>query len=260
VSASDESWFLINASPDVLTQIARSPALWPKGKRHSPIRGIVLTNGDLDHVLGLFQLREAQPLTVYATDRVREGLERNALLSTLHRFAGHLVWRRLVIGEAEELRDPAGEPCGIWVEPFAAPGKQPLHLMSAFAPADEDNVGLSILTKASGRLVYLSACAREGGWTHVVRGCDALLFDGTFWTDDELVRLHLSVARAADMAHLPISGATGSLRLVPRGTARRMIYTHVNNTNPILRRGSQERAAIEEAGWELARDGMELVV
>ena len=261
VTSNGERFALINASPDILAQIKSTPALWPRAPRHTPIGAIVLTNGDMDHILGLFSLRESQPLALYATPPVWKGLEASILVRTLKRFEGQVVFRPLAIGEDVELRDAAGESLGIRVRPFAAPGKLPVHLVGHAAESSEDNIGLSLrdaASKDSPALAYAAACATTSGVD--LDGHAAVLFDGTFFREDELVRLGLSKAVAKDMAHVPIGGAEGSLKRLASLRARK-IYTHVNNTNPILVAGpapSEERRAVEAAGWEVAFDGMEI--
>jgi pyrroloquinoline quinone biosynthesis protein B len=265
VTSSGDRFALVNASPDILAQIKATPALWPKAPRHTPIGAVVLTNGDMDHVLGLFSLRESQPLALYATPPVWKGLEASVLVRTLKRFEGQVVFRPLAIGEDVELADAAGEPLGIRLRAFAAPGKLPVHLVGHAAESAEDNIGLSLRdagAKDGPGIAYAAACA---GIDESVRAeiekHAAVLFDGTFYREDELVRLGLSKAVAKDMAHLPISGETGSLaRVAALDSMRntRKIYTHVNNTNPILA-PTEERRAVLAAGWEVAFDGMEIV-
>jgi pyrroloquinoline quinone biosynthesis protein B len=258
VTANGDRFALINASPDILAQIKATPALWPRAPRHTPIGAVVLTNGDMDHILGLFSLRESQPLALYATPPVWKGLEASVLVRTLKRFEGQVVFRPLAIGEDVELADAAGEPLGITLRAFAAPGKLPVHLMGQATESAEDNIGLSLrdsATKDGWALAYAAACASVKGVE--LDGHAAVLFDGTFYSEDELVRLGLSKAVAKDMAHMPISGESGSLaRLASLKT--RKIYTHVNNTNPILADDSEERRVVEAAGWEVATDGMEI--
>jgi pyrroloquinoline quinone biosynthesis protein B len=260
VTSNGERFALINASPDILAQIKATPALWPKAPRHTPIGAVVLTNGDMDHVLGLFSLRESQPLAIYATPPVWNGLEASVLIRTLKRFEGQVVFRPLVLGEEVELRDAAGESLGIRMRALAAPGKLPVHLMGRAAASPEDNVALSLRDAAGGggALAYAAACSSLEG--DALAGHAAVLFDGTFYREDELVRLGLSKAVAKDMAHVPISGPSGSLTAAEalqfmRNT--RKIYTHVNNTNPILA-DTEERRAVLAAGWEIAFDGMEI--
>jgi pyrroloquinoline quinone biosynthesis protein B len=258
VSHDGEGWFLINASPEVRAQIEGFEGLWPRAGRHSPIAGILLTNGDLDHCLGLLSLRESHRLVVYATEAVRAGFtEGNVLYRTLERFAGQVTWRALALGREQPLGD---EGSGLFVTAVPVPGKAPLHLEGRRAPSPEDNVGLLIRDERSGgRLAYLSGVA--GPAPEVERAAaeaGALFFDGTFWSSDELVAAGLGTRRAEEMAHWPVGGPTGSLGFLSRARARRRILIHVNNTNPILRYGSEPRRAVEAAGVEVATDGMEL--
>ncbi|HEY8038982.1 MAG TPA: pyrroloquinoline quinone biosynthesis protein PqqB [Polyangiaceae bacterium] len=257
VSANGEGWVLINASPDVLRQLERFAPLHPRGPRHTPIAAVVLTNGDLDHVLGLLSLRESQPLVVLATERVRAGLvERNALLRTLARTPDQVTWRRLELG-----RELVIEGAGVGVTPVAVPGKLPVHLVGALEPSPEDNVALRLRSTAGGRpLVVATAVGALDDVDALVRDAGAVLLDGTFWSEDELVAQGLGRARAHDMAHVPIGGDAGSLRRLALPAGARGVYTHVNNTNPVLRADSPERAAVERAGWEVAFDGLEIAL
>jgi pyrroloquinoline quinone biosynthesis protein B len=259
VSEGGDRWVLLNASPDVLAQLARYAPLHPRGPRASPLAGVVLTNGDLDHCLGLFCLRESTPLAVYATGAVLRGLvERNAFCRTLARFEGHVVFRPLELERPEALCDAAGEPLGLEVTARPVPGKPPLHLAGE-PPSPEDNVGLWVRAGGTGEaLAYVPGAGALGDYVAHLEGAGCVLFDGTFWSDDELVRLGLGRARAAEMAHLPVGGPGGSLEALASLGARRKLYTHVNNTNPALREGAGERRAIEGAGWALAEDGLEI--
>lgn len=256
-----ERFVLLNASPDVATQIERTPPLQPRRGRETPIAAIVLTNGDLDHALGLFSLREGEPLRVYATASVRAGLEANAMLATLRRRPQQLQLRDLPLDEEIELRGVDDAPTGLRLRAFAVAGKSPLHL--AGRASRDDNVGLSIRDpRTRGTILYvpsaaaLDVVARE---TRPLQPDDVLFFDGTFWSSEELLAQGLAERRAEDMAHLPISGDHGSLAGLSRATRARRIYTHVNNTNPILLEDTPERYAVEAAGWEVASDGMEVV-
>jgi pyrroloquinoline quinone biosynthesis protein B len=251
-----ERWHLVNASPDILRQIDASPPLWPRSPRHSPIASILLTNGDLDHVLGLFSLRESWPLTLYATTSVRRGLEeRNAIFRTLRRFEGQVTWRALELDREVEI-----EP-GLFVTARAARGKLPVHLEGIASPSPEDNVSLWMRDGTSGtRAAYLGATSSAEGVEAAVAGLDCVFFDGTFWSSDELIALGLSKARAEDMAHLPVGGPAGSLAALARIPVRHKIYTHINNSNPILVQGSPEEQAVHAAGWQIAYDGMEIAL
>jgi pyrroloquinoline quinone biosynthesis protein B len=255
VSGRAGRWLVVNASPDVHRQIHDFVGLHPAGARHTPIGAIALTNGDLDHVLGLMSLRESQPLTVLATERVRAGLvERNAMLRTLARSADQVTWRRLEVGGEVVLDD-----VGVAVRAVAASGKLPVHLTGLVDPSPEDNVALRIRDLATGRtLVIATAIGSLDGVDSLVAGADALFFDGTFWSEDELVARGLGKAYARDMAHVPVGGSGGSLERLAGVAPARRVYTHVNNTNPMWRSDSPERAAVERAGWKVAYDGMEV--
>jgi pyrroloquinoline quinone biosynthesis protein B len=250
------SWFLVQCSPDIHAQIRAFPELAPREGRASPIVGVVLGNGDLDHVLGLFSLRESTPLTILATDAVRRGLvDRNAMFRTLERFEGHTRWQPLVLGEATELIAPSG-PTGVTVTPHPIGGKVPKHLEGIVSPSDEDNVGLWIRDRRGTLVVVATAAAGPGDWMNHLDGADVLLLDGTFWTSTELVRLGLGSARAEEMAHWPVCEAMAALASL---RVRRKVLTHINNTNPLLLEGGEVRAEVEAAGWTIAEDGMEIV-
>ena len=263
VSAEGASWFLINTSPEIRQQIEDFPGLHPQRPRHSPLSAIVLTNGDLDHTLGLLSLRESHPLVVYATAAVRRGFtDGNVLYRTLQRFPDQVTWRVLEPGREEELTGADGRRSGLFVEAVAVPGKPPIHLEGLTPPDPQDNVGLRIREVATGRrLAYFPAV---GGLGRAVLGAladaDCVFFDGTFWSSDELSAQGLGSKRAEDMAHLPVGGAAGSLAALRSLRAARRIYIHVNNTNPLLRDDSVERKTVEAAGWEIAHDGMEVTL
>lgn len=254
VSADGERWFLLNASPEIRSQIESFAALHPRGPRDSPIAAILLTNGDLDHCLGLLSLRESHPLVIYATDRVRRGFTQgNVLYRTLQRFPGQVTWRALEPGEEADLG-------GLAVEALPAPGKPPIHLEGAGASDPGDNIGLLIHDRRTGRrLAYFSAAAAiTSAMRTAFDGADCVFFDGTFWASDELIVLGLGDKRAEQMAHLPVGGEGGSLRGLAGIRAPKKIYIHINNTNPLLRPRSPEREQVEAGGWEIAYDGMEL--
>jgi pyrroloquinoline quinone biosynthesis protein B len=257
VSADGEHWYLVTASPEIRQQIESFPPLHPRGPRHSPIEAILLTNGDLDHCLGLLSLRESHPLVVYATERVRRGFaEGNVLYRTLERFPEQVTWRPLKLGREEDL-GPA-----LRVEAVPVPGKPPLHLEGVAPPDAEDNVGFRIREVTTGRvLTYLSGV---GGLTPAVyqalEDADTVFFDGTFWSSDELPALGLGTKRAEQMAHMPVGGSGGSLAALGSLRASRRIFIHLNNTNPLLDESSPERATVTATGWEIAEDGMELTL
>ena len=261
VSADGAAWLLLNCSPEIRQQIESFPGLHPRGPRDSPIAAIVLTNGDLDHCLGLLSLRESHPLVVYATESVRRGfVEGNVLYRTLERFPGQLTWRILKVGREEEVVGVDGRPTGLALEAVAVPGKPPVHLEQLAPPDLEDNIGVRVREPKTGRVA--TYCSAAAAVTPDVRraldGADVMFFDGTFWSSDELPALGLGTKRAEEMAHLPVGGAGGSLARLADVRAGRRVYIHINNTNPMLREDSVERREVDAAGWEIAEDGMEV--
>jgi pyrroloquinoline quinone biosynthesis protein B len=258
VSGAPGIWVLCNASPDIRRQIEDFDELHPRGARHSPIAAVVLTNGDLDHVVGLFTLRESYPFVLYATEAVWRGLvDHNAMMRTLQRFQGHVTWRPLVLGVETPIVNAEGEATGLSITARPIRGKIPIHLEGIASNSPEQNVGVWLRDDEQAEVAYVSAAAAlDDVVAHA--DVDALLLDGTFWSSDELSRPGLSKSRAEDMAHLPIGDEGGSLGHGSKLRARRRIYTHINNTNPILVDDAPERRAVEAAGWEVAFDGMEI--
>jgi len=262
LSEDDEDWFLINASPDIHLQIESFGPLHPKKSRTTPVQAIFLTNGDLDHCLGLLSLRENHRLVIYSTESVRRGFtDGNVMYRTLQRFADQVTWRTLKLGVEETILCADGRPSGLTVEALAVPGKPPIHLEGLVSPNDPElNVGLRFRQCTNGRiLAYLSAVGRIT--TSVFEGltnADCVMFDGTFWSSDELSALGFLEKSAEDLAHWPVGGERGSLAMLSTITARRRVFIHINNTNPMLREDSTERKIIEAAGWSVARDGMEI--
>ncbi len=252
VSADGRDWVLVNASPDLRQQILATPALHPRdGARHSPIRAVVLTNGDVDHVAGLLTLRERQPFALHASASLHAMLDADPVFAVLD--------RTLVSRHALAL-DEAGRIEGLDVTAFAVPGKVPLFLESGEVEVGgetEMTVGLDI--RANGRrAVHVPGCASvTPALLERIRGADLLLFDGTTFTDDEMPRLGLSPKTAARMGHVAMSGPGGSLDALAEAEVGAKVYLHINNTNPALVEGSAERRAIETAGWRIAHDGME---
>jgi pyrroloquinoline quinone biosynthesis protein B len=262
LSADGEDWFLINASPDIHSQIESFGPLHPGKSRTTPLQAIFLTNGDLDHCLGLLSLRENHRLVIYSTESVRRGFtDSNVLYRTLQRFAGQVTWRTLKLGVEEAMLCADGRPSGLTVEALAVPGKPPIHLEGLVSPGDPElNVGLRFRQCTNGRvLAYLSAVGRIT--TSVFDGladADCVMFDGTFWSSDELSAPGFLEKSAEDLAHWPVGGHRGSLEMLSTITAPRRVFIHINNTNPMLREDSTERKIIEAAGWSVAWDGMEI--
>lgn len=266
VSADGRTWILFNASPDLRQQINDNPQLHPKeGVRHSPIVGVVLTNGDVDHVAGLLNLRESQPLAVYATSRVLSVLDRNSIFNVLN--PAFVDRRAMALDEAFEPATKDGRPAGLLVEPFAVPGKVALYLEDPDAGADfgtveEDTIGLRVAERdGKAYCYYIPGCAaltQELGQR--LEGAPLVMFDGTLWRDDEMVVQQAGVKTGRRMGHMSMTGPEGSIAAFAGLGVQRRIFIHINNTNPVLLADSPERAEAEAAGWEIAYDGMEIVV
>ncbi|HEY1360597.1 MAG TPA: pyrroloquinoline quinone biosynthesis protein PqqB [Xanthobacteraceae bacterium] len=255
VSGDGESWALINASPDLPQQLRRSSALHPKnGVRGSPIKSVLLSGGEIDQIAGLLSLRERQPFTLWATAATLDALAHNAVFAAL---APDLVPRRAVLpGQT------IGLPGGMEAQLFLVPGKPPLYLEGSnpeTAGETEANVGVEI--SASGaRIAYIpGAAAITGAMLQRIGRADVTFFDGTLYRDDEMIVSGTGTKSGRRMGHMPIDGADGSLAALS-GVGGRHIYVHINNTNPILVDGSAERAEVERRGWQIAEDGMEILL
>jgi pyrroloquinoline quinone biosynthesis protein B len=259
VSADGERWFLLNASPDIREQVACLPGPIPTGVRHVPVEGIVTTDGELDHTLGIALLREARYLQLYATPAVRSILERDTRLLPVTQAFADVEVTETPVGQRVPLRYRDGQPSGISIEPFAVPAGPP-----RFAPeaAAGHTVGLVLRDESTGgSCAFVPGCGDlHGSLLNRLGETDLVLFDGTFWSDDELVALGISDRRAREMDHLPVSGEEGSLSRLARLERPRRVYTHINNTNPMLLEDSAERAAVERAGLQVGSDGMSFTV
>jgi pyrroloquinoline quinone biosynthesis protein B len=267
VSASGAEWVLLNAAPDLRQQINDTPELHPAPDgppRNSPIKAVVLTNGDVDAVAGLLTLREAQPFTVYGTRRVLGVLAENSIFDVLD---SRLVRRvAMEFGRPFAVEGPTG-PVGITIEAFPVPGKVPLYLEDEtakgnFGSQEGDTAGLKVSDTAARRhFFYIPGCARlDDALRARLKGAPLLFFDGTLYANDEMIAQGLLNKTGERIGHMNMSGSAGSVaELAPLGIARK-IFIHINNSNPVLREGSPERAAVEGAGWEVASDGMEVRV
>jgi pyrroloquinoline quinone biosynthesis protein B len=263
VSHDDSSWYLLSASPDLPRQIEAFPKLHPTARsRETPIAALVLPGADLDQLLGLIMLRESQPLRVYATPSIRRIIIENNIIFAMVR--NQIVWEDLTLGKECELTSVNGEKSGIRCLPFALSGSYPHFVsgeMAASLPSNEALLGLRLEAPGSGTLIYMpGAPSMEAAWLQHLENCDLLLLDGTFWTDDELIRIQGSGRSARQMGHMPISGAEGSLQKLADLRKPRKIFIHVNNTNPILDEDSAEYRQVREAGWEVAQDGQEFTL
>ncbi|GGE49085.1 coenzyme PQQ synthesis protein B [Agaricicola taiwanensis] len=251
VSADGSSWGLINASPDLRQQILSQPMLHPRhAGRHSPIASVLITNGEVDHIAGLLNLRERQGFTLFAAPETQSLLAANPIFRVLD--------PEKVRHKAIRLEEAFALVEGIEVTAFAVPGKVPLYMEDASDAAEpEDVIGLEV-TGDGQRLLHIPNCARVTDDLRArIEGADLLLFDGTTFTDDEMPRLGLSPKTAGRMGHVAMDGPTGSLAALAGVMAKRKAYIHINNTNPVLIDGSPERRRVEAAGWTVAHDGME---
>jgi pyrroloquinoline quinone biosynthesis protein B len=260
VSADGRAWFLLNASPDVRAQVESFPPLLPTEGRSTAIRGVLLTGADLDHVLGLFQLREGGRLSVHATPATRAALDKGLRLSAVLGCYGGIDWHHPP-STPGPLRGADGAASGLLYAAFAVPGRPPRYQERDVGPDHGDTVGYRIIDEwTGGRLVYapgLAAISPEVA--AAVWDCDLLLLDGTFWSDDEMATIGVDTAAQA-MGHLPVGGPGGSLTFVARLPVGRTIYVHVNNTNPVLRDDSPEWRAVAAAGAAVGHDGQEFIL
>lgn len=257
VSADGVRWAIFNASPDLRQQVAQTPALQatPASARNSPIRAVVLTNGDVDAIAGLLSLREGFAFDLYAAEPVLEALAENSIFKVLN---PDIVTRRaLVPGRPIRLLDD------LTVEAFAVPGKTALYKETSapdFGTRPGDTIGLRI-TQATRNVTafFIPSCARVDDELRArLDGADALLFDGTLYRDDEMIAQGLSRKTGARMGHIAMSGETGAVAALASVKVARRIFIHINNSNPVLDPASPERRAVEAAGWTIATDGMEM--
>lgn len=253
VSFDDQRWALINASPDLREQIARSSFLHPKqGLRSTPITDVVLTGGDVDVIAGLLTLRERQPFSLWATAEIHRVLDSNAIFEVLAR---DIVQRRLLTLGAPQRLDG-----GLTVELFAVPGKAPLYLEQDDAPpivVDGTTVGAAF-SDGEQTLFYVPGCAAmTPDLAARLDGADLVFFDGTLWRDDEMIVAGVGPKSGRRMGHMSMSGPQGSIAAFEALRVARKVFVHINNSNPVLLADSPERAEAERAGWDVAFDGME---
>ena len=252
------SWFLLGASPDLRAQIEATPELHPRdGLRQSPIAGVVLANADLDHVLGLLLLRELQPLRIHATASVRRILrEDNSMFGMLQRIPNQTLWTDFESGKEFHLRNAQGEDSGLRCQAWSLSAHYPAYVtadrQSQLAPS-EASLGFIFDSPTGSRLAYMPAVPQlDDALLQQLDTCGVLLFDGTFWSDDELIRVQGSGQTARQMGHIPVESILVKLAGLRRP---RKIFLHINNTNPMLNEASSEHRQVRDAGWETAEDG-----
>jgi pyrroloquinoline quinone biosynthesis protein B len=261
LSSDGSRWFLAGASPDLAFQIEATPELYPRALRDSPIAGVVLSSADLDHVVGLLLLRELQPLRVYAAPSILRILrEENSVFGMLNRVDPQVMWTPLTAPAPFPLLDAAGIDSGLRCAAVFLSGRYPKYVKSTVLAREASAAlffdGRSSRSAAKARIAYVPAVEKlDAGLLAQIEGADALLFDGTFWSDDELIRIQGSGETAHQMGHIPVEE---SLRLLKNVKVGRRIYIHINNTNPILNQSSPEYRAVRDAGWEVAEDNWHL--
>jgi len=265
VSVDDIHWFLINASPDLRQQLIATPQLHPTAGhlRHTPIAGVILTNGEVDAVAGLLSMREGSPFKLYAHPRVLAILKANSIFNVLSEK--NVRREAIAIDQGFEPTLPDGSPSGLEVLPFAVPGKSAWYLEGETHPAgdaddDGDTLGLRIEDKATGQyFFFVAACARvTPELKQRLHGAPLVLFDGTVWQDNELIDAGLGLKTGQRMGHLSMSGQDGALAMLADAGIIRKYFLHINNSNPALLPDSPEREELAKAGWTMPHDGMEI--
>ena len=255
LSANGSDWSILNASPDIRYQIAAAPPLHPTGPRESPIRSVVLTNGDIDHVAGLLTLREKQRFSLFTTLAIAEVLDDNQIFRALDpQFVTRII---VTPGQRFEIAQ------GLSAELFVVPGKVPLYMEGDMVDTElegEQTVGVS-LRAGDREAFYIPGCAKlTPDLGDRLRDAELVFFDGTVWENEEMIRLGVGAKTGARMGHMSMAGKNGSMEAFENLNVARKIYVHMNNTNPVFDPASDERKQVEAAGWDIAFDGMKVMV
>jgi len=260
VSCDDKSWYLLNCSPDLRSQIEATPELHSQSKngiRQSPITGAILTSADVDCVLGLLHLREQQPLELYSTRTVRKVIrEDNSLFRMLEQKPDQTRWNEIDPGAQISAR-------GINFKAVATGGDYPYYVQNGSrSELPEGSAVIGLIAETNHKKMVFFPGVREiaDETLALLDTCDLLLMDGTFWTDDELIRIQGGGRTAREMGHIPVSGADGSMERLREVRRPRKVFIHINNTNPMLNEIGPEYQQIRQAGWEIAEDGMEFLL
>jgi len=250
-------WFLVNASPDLRQQVLSTPELRPAmgHLRHSPIAGVILTNAEIDAIAGLLSMREGTPFAIHAHARVLDLLDANPIFNVLDRTR---VPRKAIMPDvAFEPALPDGSPSGLLVEAFEVAGKVAWYMEGATGiprQSPGDTLGLTFrLTSGDGPVVHvLTACAAiDDDLRARLDGADMVFFDGTLWTDDEMIVAGLAPKTGAAMGHVAMSGPQGSIAGLGGLKIGRKVFVHINNSNPVLLPASPQRREAEAAGWTI---------
>ncbi|MFJ7076154.1 pyrroloquinoline quinone biosynthesis protein PqqB [Streptomyces sp. NPDC098781] len=246
VRTGEGRWYVVNATPDIGDQIEDRPELHPgPGPRQTPIAGVILTDAELDHTLGLARLREADGFEVLATDPVRRAVRERLRLGEVLAPYTDVTWREL-----------PGHGPGVRISGIPVSGKRPRY--AADAPDDDAWVVALRLYDPASRTSVLYAPALADWPERLQRAAeeaDCVIVDGTFWDDEEPVRTGISSRTATGMGHLPIDGPGGTAERLARLSAR-CLYTHLNNTNPLVDPAAPQHKRLARLGIEVAYDGM----
>lgn len=264
VSGNGTDWLLVNASPDILAQIRATAALQPaRTDRDTGIAAVLLMDAQIDHVTGLLMLREGKPLALHCTSPVWNDLtDRLPLVHVLSHYCS-VKWYPVSInnpGQGMSIDIPGFTDINI--TPLPLKSKAPPYSPHRANPQQGDNIGILIEDRASDKKAFYAPGLGEIE-PHVeaaMRTADCVIVDGTFWTEDEMIRGGFSRKTAAEMGHLPISGHGGILEHLDALGKKTKILIHINNTNPILDEDSDERATLAKHGIEVAFDGMEIIL
>ena len=262
VSGDGVHWFLLNSPPDIRIQVESFPPLLPSREtgRGTAVEAVLVTNADIDHTLGLFILREGQPLKVYTSPAVSQALTEGLRLPEVLKHYCKMEWQ-----DPPDVLNPLplrnGKPSGLLFCAFPVPGKWPRYMGT---PASPNRCALGfrfVDEKTGGSLVFIPDLASiDPVVSKEMENCDALLVDGTFWSEREMVEQGVGSLTATQMAHWIVGGPQGSLEKLRDLRVAKKVYVHINNTNPMLVEDSLERAEVREAGVEIGRDGMEFIV
>ena len=264
LTAEQKKWFILNASPDLRQQLWENPELMPSVDsplRYSPIMGVLLTNADVDHTAGLINLRESQAFNLYGTEKVLSVIKQNSIFNVLNpKFVNRIPFELM---KPIELKYNDGTKSEIVVTPFAVPGKVALWLEDKnkgpdFGSTDEDTIALEV-SSPDAKFYYIPGCASIPIWlADKVNNSELIMFDGTLWTDDEMIRDKVGIKTGKRMGHISMQGENGSLEGFKDLHIKRKIFIHINTTNPVLLENSQERDIANKHGWEIAYDKMEI--
>ncbi len=262
VTGDNVNWLLFNASPDILTQFQGFPELQPaRSIRDTAVRSVLLMDAQIDHTTGLFMLREGKtPLNIYCTDMVYEDLTTgNPIFNILGHYCG-INWNKISMDSLDSFEAEGVPNLKITAVPLSS--KAPPYSPHRNNPHIGDNIGIQVEDATSGKkLFYAPGLAEiEDQIKPFMEQADCLMVDGTCWTNDEMAKLGIAQKMSLDMGHLPQSDPGGMIEVLRPLRASKKILIHINNTNPILREDSPERAVLADEKIDVAYDGMDLTI